>query len=105
LIVYKPLGIIRNSALCLLCRVRHNRHSCAVHLLLSGKSLTDIKNHLGHENLKSTMIYLHLNVSRKRDAQKKFIKYIQSAISEEPKIDKLLSWENKEEILDWLDDL
>jgi mannitol/fructose-specific phosphotransferase system IIA component (Ntr-type) len=51
------------------------------------------------------MIYLHLNVSRKRDAQKKFIKYIQSAISEEPKIDELLNRENKEEILDWLDDL
>jgi site-specific recombinase XerD len=81
------------------------RHSCAVHLLLLGKSLTDIKNHLGHENLKSTMIYLHLNVSRKREAQKKFIKYIRSAISEEPKIDELLNWENKEEILDWLDDL
>lgn len=43
------------------------RHSCAVHLLLSGKSLTDIKNHLGHENLQSTMIYLHLNVARKRE--------------------------------------
>ena len=81
------------------------RHSCAVHLLLLGKSLTDIKNHLGHENLKSTMVYLHLNVSRKREAQKKFIKYIQSAIPGDPKIDELLNWENKEEILDWLDDL
>jgi integrase/recombinase XerD len=77
----------------------------AVHLLLSGKSLTDIKNHLGHENLKSTMVYLHLNISRKREVQKKFIKYIQSAISGDPKIDELLNWENKEEILDWLDDL
>jgi len=81
------------------------RHSCAVHLLLLGKSLTDIKNHLGHENLKSTMVYLHLNVSRKREAQKKFIKYIQSSVSADPKIDELLNWENKEEILDWLDDL
>jgi len=81
------------------------RHSCAVHLLLSGKSLTEIKNHLGHENLKSTMVYLHLNVSRKREVQKKFIKYIQSAIPEDPKIDELLNWENKKEILDWLDDL
>ena len=75
------------------------RYSCAVHLLLLGKSLTDIKNHLGHENLKSTMVYLHLSVSRKREVQKKFIKYIQSAISEEPKIDELLNWENKKEIL------
>lgn len=81
------------------------RHSCAVHLLLSGKSLTDIKNHLGHENLKSTMVYLHLNVSRKREVQRKFIQYIQSGIPEDPKTEQLLGWENKQEILDWLDDL
>jgi len=81
------------------------RHSCAVNMLLMGKSLTDIKNHLGHGDLKSTMVYLHLSVSRKREAQKKFIKYIRSGISDDPKIDELLNWENKEEILDWLDDL
>jgi len=26
------------------------RHACAIHMLASGKSLSDIKNHLGHEN-------------------------------------------------------
>ncbi len=81
------------------------RHSCAMHLLLSGKSLTDIKNHLGHENLQSTMTYLHLNVSRKREVQSEFIKYIQSTIPEDKKMDELLNWERKEEILDWLDTL
>lgn len=81
------------------------RHSCAVNMLLMGKSLTDIKNHLGHGDLKSTMVYLHLSVSKKREAQKKFIEYIRSGISDDPKIDELLNWENKEEILDWLDDL
>lgn len=81
------------------------RHSCAVHLLLSGKSLTDIKNHLGHENLKSTMIYLHLNVSRKREVQNKFIAYTQSTIVNDKHMDELLHWESKEEILDWLDSL
>lgn len=81
------------------------RHSCAVNMLLLGKSLTDIKNHLGHENLKSTMVYLHLNVSRKREAQKKFIEHISSGISDDPKIDEFLNWENKEEVLDWLDNL
>ncbi len=81
------------------------RHSCAVNMLLLGKSLTDIKNHLGHENLNSTMIYLHLSLSRKRETQKKFIKHIQSRIFDDPKINELLDWENKEEILDWLDDL
>lgn len=81
------------------------RHSCAVHLLISGKSLTDIKNHLGHENLESTMTYLHLNISRKREAQNEFLKYIRSTISEDNKMDDLLNWERKEEILDWLDNL
>ena len=74
-------------------------------MLLLGKSLTDIKNHLGHENLKSTMVYLHLSLSRKIEAQNKFIKHIRSKISDDPKINELLNWENKEEILDWLDDL
>jgi len=81
------------------------RHSCAVHLLASGKSITDIKNHLGHENLQSTMNYLHLNVFRKREAQDKFIKHIQSTIPGDNKMDELLNWERKEEILDWLDSL
>lgn len=81
------------------------RHSCAVHLLLSGKSLTDIKNHLGHENLQSTMVYLHLNTSRKREVQSEFIKYIQSTIPKDKKMEELLNWERKEEILDWLDTL
>ncbi|MCP4020388.1 MAG: tyrosine-type recombinase/integrase [Desulfobacteraceae bacterium] len=81
------------------------RHSCAVHLLISGKSLTDIKNHLGHENLESTMTYLHLNVSRKREAQNEFLKHIRSTIPEDNKMDDLLNWERKDEILDWLDSL
>ncbi len=74
-------------------------------MLLMGKSLTDIKNHLGHENLQSTMNYLHLNVSRKREVQDKFIKHIQSTIPGDHKMDELLNWERKEEILDWLDSL
>lgn len=81
------------------------RHSCAVHLLISGKSLTDIKNHLGHENLQSTMTYLHLNISRKREAQNEFLKYIRSTIPIDNKMDDLLNWERKDEILDWLDSL
>ena len=81
------------------------RHSCAVHLLISGKSLTDIKNHLGHENLESTMTYLHLNISRKREAQNEFLKHIRSTIPGDNKMDDLLNWERKDEILDWLDTL
>ena len=47
------------------------RHSCAVNMLSSGSSVTDIKNHLGHQNIQSTMVYLHLSLSRKREIQEK----------------------------------
>jgi site-specific recombinase XerD len=81
------------------------RHSCAVNMLLSGSSLTEIKNHLGHENLASTMVYLHLNLKKKIEVQKRFISYTRSSYIEDPKIDELVDWENKEEILSWLDSL
>ena len=51
------------------------RHSCAMHLLASGWSITDIKNFLGHENLQSTMIYLKLSLTARKEAQKKFVQY------------------------------
>ena len=81
------------------------RHSCAVNMLLSGASLTEIKNHLGHENLASTMVYLHLNLKKKIEVQKRFIAYTRSSYIEDPKLDQLIDWENKEEILSWLDSL
>ncbi len=81
------------------------RHSCAVNMLLSGASLTDIKNHLGHEKLESTMVYLHLDLQKKKEIQKRFIKYIQSSFSEDPVLNEFLNWEKREEILDWLDSL
>jgi len=81
------------------------RHSCAVNMLMSGASLTEIKNHLGHENLGSTMIYLHLNLPKRRDVQKRFIEYTQSNLNNDPKINELLDWKNKEKTLNWLDSL
>jgi integrase/recombinase XerD len=81
------------------------RHSCAVNMLSAGASLTEIKNHLGHENLESTMVYLKLNLSRKKQVQKKFVEYTQSILSDDPKIEELIDWENKEETLNWLDSL
>jgi len=81
------------------------RHSCAVHMLLMGKSLTDIKNHLGHENLKSTMIYLHLSLSRKREVQKKYIEHMESSIAIDPKVKDLLKSEIREDVLKLLDSL
>jgi len=81
------------------------RHSCAVNMLMSGASLTDIKNHLGHEKLGSTMVYLHLDLPKKRDVQKRFIEYTQSTLSNDTKINELIDWKNKEKTLNWLDSL
>jgi len=80
------------------------RHSCAIYMLGTGHSLTDIKNHLGHENLQSTMIYLKMDISRKRGLQKSFIVYTQN-LTQDEKLDELLDWENEQETLNWLDTL
>ena len=81
------------------------RHSCAVNMLYSGYSLSEIRNHLGHEDIQSTSIYLHLDLNRKREIQKRFIEYMQSVLTRDPKIEELLDWENKEDIITWLDSL
>ena len=81
------------------------RHSCAVNMLLSGKSLTDIQNRLGHENIQSTTIYTHMDLTRKQAVQNKFIEYMKSNLSEDPKISEWIDWENKKNILEWLDRL
>ena len=81
------------------------RHSCAVSLLLSGKSLSDIQNRLGHDNIQSTTIYTHMDLTRKKAVQKRLIEYMKSNISEDPKINEWIAWENKSEILEWLDSL
>ncbi len=81
------------------------RHTCAVNMLSSGHSPVEIKNHLGHERLTSTMVYLKLNLSKKREVQKTFIKFTQSLLKDDPKINEMLDWENKEKTIDWLDSL
>jgi len=88
-----------------LCRVRHNRHSCAVRMLLDGKPVSEIKIRLGHENIQSTMTYLHMDLTRKRDIQNKFMEYSAKTIQQDPKIEELIDWENKQDILAWLDSL
>ncbi len=81
------------------------RHSCAVRMLLAGKPLSEIKNRLGHENIQSTMTYLHMELTHKRDVQKKFIEYSAKIIKQDPKIEDLIDWENKQNTLAWLDTL
>ena len=81
------------------------RHSCAVNMYLSGKGLNEIQNRLGHDSIQSTTIYTHMDLTRKRAVQKRFIEYMKSNLSEDPKIDELIDWENKTGILEWLDSL
>jgi site-specific recombinase XerD len=81
------------------------RHSCAVSMLLSGKSLTDIQNRLGHENIQSTTIYTHMDLTRKQAVQKRLIEHMKSNLVEDRKISEWVDWENKKDILDWLDSL
>ncbi len=81
------------------------RHAAAMNMLASGKSPSDVKNHLGHENIESTMIYLKMDLKTKRAVQKKFIEYSQSTLKHDPKIDELIDWEHKKETLSWLDSL
>lgn len=81
------------------------RHSCAVRMLSSGDPISDIKNRLGHENIQSTMAYLQMDLTRKRQVQQKFIEYTQSVLKHDAKIDELVDWENKEVTLTWLDSL
>jgi integrase/recombinase XerD len=79
--------------------------SVSIYLSAIGKSLSDIKNRLGHDNIESTMIYLHLDLRRKRQVQKEFIEYSKSNLSDDLKINELIDWENRKDILEWLDSL
>ncbi|MFO7599232.1 MAG: tyrosine-type recombinase/integrase, partial [Candidatus Desulfacyla sp.] len=81
------------------------RHSRAVDMLYSGHPITHIQNHLGHDSIQSTTIYLHLDMDRKRHIQKRLIRHMQSVLTDDSKIDELLQWENEEDLMAWLDSL
>jgi integrase/recombinase XerD len=81
------------------------RHSRAVDMLYAGYPITDIKNRLGHDNIQSTTIYLHLDLNRRRHIQRRFIEHMKSVLTDDPKIDELLQWENEGNLMAWLDSL
>ncbi len=81
------------------------RHSCAMNMLADGHSVSDIRNKLGHEDIQSTMVYLQLDLSKRKKIQNRFIQYVQSTVTENPEIDALIDWQNKDDIMTWLDDL
>ena len=47
---------------------------------LSNFGLADIKNHLGHDNIQSTTICLHLDLTSRREIQKELIKHMESLL-------------------------
>jgi integrase/recombinase XerD len=81
------------------------RHACAIRMLACGNSITDIRNQLGHDNVESSMVYLKLDLARKKHIQQQFIQYTQSLLLHDSNIDKLIDWKNKKDIMDWLDSL
>ena len=81
------------------------RHACAVDLLYRGKDITHIQNRLGHDNVQSTCIYLHLDLNHRRYIQKHLIRHMESDLPHDPKINELLQWESQENIMKWLDSL
>jgi site-specific recombinase XerD len=81
------------------------RHSRAVDLLYQGEAITNIQNRLGHDNVQSTTIYLHLDMNRKRHIQKRFINYMQSLLTADPKIEQILKLKGDKDIMTWLDSL
>ena len=81
------------------------RHSRAMDLLYRGEAITDIKNHLGHDNLQSTTRYLQLDLNHRRHIQKQLVEYMQSDLAIDRKLDELFDGENMQDIMDWLDSL
>ena len=81
------------------------RHSCAVSMLSSGFSLSDIRIQLGHEDLQATMVYLQLDLTHRRKVQKKFIEFSRSVLLDHPEIKALFDAQNMDEIMTWLDSL
>jgi integrase/recombinase XerD len=74
-------------------------------MLARGLSASDVKNRLGHDNLQSTMTYLHLDLNLRRHIQKRYINYMQSVIKPDPKIEELLQWESDKDMIAWLESL
>jgi len=81
------------------------RHSRAVDMLHNNYPISDIKNHLGHDNIQSTTIYLHLDLDRRRHIQRQFMRHMQSVLTDDSKIDELLHYENEGDLMVWLDSL
>ena len=74
-------------------------------MLSDGHPVSVIRNKLGHEHIQSTMVYLQLDLSKRRKIQNRFINHVQSTVEQNPEIEDLIDWQNKDDIMAWLDDL
>ncbi len=81
------------------------RHSCAVNMLASGCSVIDIKNHLGHEDVQSSMVYLQMDLPRRKKIQERFTAYTQAVLTRNAKIEALIDKDEEDDIMTWLDGL
>jgi len=81
------------------------RHSRAMDLLYKGEAITDIKNHLGHDNVQSTTRYLQLDINHRRQIQKQLVDYMKSNLAIDRKMDELFDGENMQDIMHWLDSI
>ncbi len=81
------------------------RHACAMNMLAKGKSLSDISNQLGHEDIQSTAVYLQLDLPRRREIQQKLTQYTKSILVRNAEIEELIDQKDKENIMQWLDSL
>ena len=64
----KRVGIIRESALCRLCRARHKRHTFASHQKMNGTDDFTLMELLGHSDFTMMKRYAHLTPEHKRKA-------------------------------------
>jgi hypothetical protein len=67
--------------------------------------VTDIKNHLGHEDVQSSMVYLQMDLPQRRKIQQRFSEYTQAVLSRNAQIEALIDKQEEGEIMKWLDSL
>src|SRR5215472_16641220 len=80
--------------LCLLCAQRHNRHTCATHLLRGGVDINTIRGWLGHVSVDTTNIYAELDLDAKAKALAK------CAVDEQNK--PIRRWRDQPDLLEFL---
>jgi hypothetical protein len=67
--------------------------------------VTDIKNHLGHEDVQSSTVYLQMDLPRRKKIQERFTEYTQAVLSRNAEIEALIDKEEEDDIMKWLDSL